>query len=324
MSRRTRAGRRRDGSRLYVATHASASLLALAAVAVTVVMWGLSGVAIKAVKPTGLVTVFYRCWFAIPPLWLTVLAPSVRRRLDGAWLRASMVGGLLFSVHQLLYFTSLKLTSVANVTIIGALQPALVLLVAGRMFGERVTARAVLWSAVALVGTGLVVFGSVGAPSWSGAGDVLAAANLFAFTAYFVVSKRFRERVGPWEYVIGMTTVSGVAVLAVVLASGQDLASPAGWDWVALAALAIFPGTLGHVLTNWAHAHTSAFVVSMMLLAVPVIAALGAVVLLDEALGTLQLAGGAVVLVAIGRIVASARRPAGEELAESAAATDAP
>jgi hypothetical protein len=45
---------------------------------------------------------------------------------------------------------------------------------------------------------------------------------------------------------------------------------------------------------------------------------------LGEALGGLQLAGGTVVLLAIGRIVASARRPASEELAESAAATDAP
>ena len=148
--------------------------------------------------------------------------------------------------------------------------------------------------------------------------------NLFAFTAYFLASKRFRERVGPWEYVIGMTSVSGIVVLAVALLSGQDLRSPVGWDWVVLAALAFFPGTLGHVLTNWAHAHTSAFVVSMMLLAVPVLAALGAVVLLGETLGALQIAGGAVVLVAIGRIVASARRPASEELAESAAATDAP
>ena len=298
--------------------------LALLAVAATVVMWGLSGVAIKAVRPTGLVTVLYRCWFAIPLLWLTAIAPSVRARLDGAWLRASVVGGVLFSLHQILYFTSLKLTSVANVTLIGALQPVLVLLVAGRMFGERVTGRAVVWSLVAVLGTVLVVVGSVGAPSWSGGGDMLATLNLFAFTAYFLASKRFRERVGPWEYVIGMTSVSGIVVLGVALLSGQDVRSPAGWDWVVLAALAIFPGTLGHVLMNWAHAHTSAFVVSMMLLAVPVIAVLGAIVLLGETLGTLQIAGGTVVLVAIASIVASARLPASEELAESAAASDAP
>jgi drug/metabolite transporter (DMT)-like permease len=84
------------------------------------------------------------------------------------------------------------------------------------------------------------------------------------------------------------------------------------------------PTPAGHVLMNWAHAHTSAFVVSMMLLAVPVIAVLGAIVVLGETLGALQIAGGTVVLVAIASIVASARLPASEELAESAAASGAP
>ena len=302
----------------------SRRLLALIAVGSAVAMWGLSGVTIKAVTASGLVTALYRCWFAILPLWLTAAMPGVRRRMNGAWLRASLVGGTLFSVHQILFFTSLKLTNVANVTIIGALQPVLVLLVAGPMFGERTTARSLAWSAVALIGIVLVVLGSVDAPTWSAAGDSLAALNLFAFTAYFLASKRFRERVGPWEYVIGMTTVSGIVILAVAVANGQDLGSPAGWDWPALVALAIFPGTLGHVLLNWAHAHTSAFVISIMLLAVPVIAALSALVLLGEAIAGMQLAGGALVLIAIGTIVASASRRTGEQLAASAAAKDAP
>jgi drug/metabolite transporter (DMT)-like permease len=118
-------------------------LLGIGALCLTVAMWGMSGVAIKVVASTGLVTALYRLWFAIPLLWLSALAPPFRRRLDRRWLGASIVGGALFSVHQMLYFTSLKLTTVADVTIIGALQPALVLLVAGPMFGERADARSV-------------------------------------------------------------------------------------------------------------------------------------------------------------------------------------
>lgn len=302
---------------------ATRPLLGMGALALTVLMWGLSGVAIKAVSTGGLVTALYRLWFAIPPLWLTMLAPSMRGRLTRDWLRASLVGGVLFNLHQLLYFTSLKLTTVANVTIIGALQPVLVLLVAGRMFGETVTRRALALSAIAFAGTVLVVFGAVHTPTWSPLGDLLAWINLFAFTAYFLASKRFRERVGAWEYVVGMTTVAGFLMLAVVLVAGQDLGSPEPWEWAVFVAIAIFPGTLGHVLSNWAHAHVSAFVASMILLAVPVVAALGAYVLLDERITALQLAGGAIVLASIAALVASAPR-APRDLAESAAATDAP
>jgi len=291
---------------------------------VTVFLWGMSGVAIKSLSTGGMVTALYRLWFAIPVLWLTMLLPGMGTRLGAAWLRASLIGGALFSVHQILYFTSLKLTSVANVTIIGALQPALVLLVAGRMFGERMTARAAGWATVAFCGVALVVAGSIESPSWSPTGDFLATLNLFAFSAYFLTSKRFRRNVGAWEYVVGMTTVSGVVMTAVVFATHQDLGSPAPWEWLVLVGIAVFPGTLGHALSNWAHAHVSAFVASIVLLAVPVVAAAGAYLLLGEALGGLQLVGAAIVLGAIARIVSSVRRSAAEALAESAAATDAP
>jgi drug/metabolite transporter (DMT)-like permease len=296
----------------------------VSALVFTVLLWGMSGVAIKATSTTGIVTALYRTWFAIPPLWATMLAPGLRSRLNGDWLRASLVGGALFCVHQMLYFTSLKLTSVANVTIIGALQPALVLLLAGRMFGESVTYRALMWAGVAFFGTMAVVLGAAHAATGSLLGDALATLNLFAFTAYFLASKRFRGRVGPWEYVVGMTTVSGVGMLVAALSTGQDLASPRGTDWIILLGIAIFPGSLGHALTNWAHAHVTAFVASMILLAVPVIAALGAFVCLGEAISGIQIGGGAVVLAAVAMIVVSAQRANQVALAESAAETDAP
>jgi drug/metabolite transporter (DMT)-like permease len=299
-------------------------MLGIAALALTVLMWGMSGVGIKAVSMPGLVTASYRLWFAIAPLWLTMLSPALRRRLDADWLRGSVVGGLLFSVHQILFFTSLKLTSVANVTIIGALQPVLVLAAAGPMFGEVPSRGAMRWSALAFAGTVLVVFGASHTAHWSLAGDLIAGLNLFAFTAYFLASKRIRERVGAWEYVVGMTTVAGIVVLAVTLASGQAQGSPKAWEWLVLASVAVFPGTLGHVLSNWAHAHVSAFVSSMILLAVPVIAAAAAALLLDEQVGALQVVGGLIVLFAIGRIVAGARRATAEALAEGGAGGEAP
>jgi drug/metabolite transporter (DMT)-like permease len=299
--------------------------LALGAVAGAVLTWGCSNVVIKLLSTTGIVSSFYRLWFAIPILWLLpLLVPSTRRRLTRTWLRASLIGGGLFALHQVLFFNSLKLTSVANVAIIGALQPVLVLTVAGRMFGERAGRDAIAWSLVAVVGTATVVVGSRGTPSWSSRGDLLAVFNLFAFTAYFLASKRLRAHVGAAEYVLGMTTVSGVLMLGVALASGQDLLSPHGRDWPLMLFLALFPGTLGHFLTNWAHPHVPAFLVSVLLLAVPVLAAAGAAVFLDEPLNLVQLAGGAMVLIAIGIIVQAAPGARGEELAESAAETDAP
>lgn len=307
------------------AADAKAETLAVVAVAVAVTVWGCSNVVIKLASTTGLITSFYRLWFAIPLLWLIAAGvPSVRRGMTREWLAACLVGGGFFGLHQILFFNSLTLTSVANVTIVGALQPALVLLLAGRIFSEKATLAAIVWSVVAVGGTALVVVGSAGTPAWSPLGDALAVGNLFAFTAYFLASKRIRRRVGAPEYVVGMTTVAGIVVLAAALATRQEFLAPQGWDWGIFVFLAVFPGTLGHVLTNWAHGHASAFSMSIMLLAVPVIASIGAALFLDEALRLVQIVGGTIVLVAIGIIVRSTHAETGEQLAESAAATDAP
>ncbi len=300
-------------------------MLGLVAVATAVVLWGGSSVAIKAVSTSGVVTAFYRLWFAIPLLWLLVaIRPGMRRRLDRGWLGSCLAGGSLFALHQVLFFSAIKLTTVADVTIIGALQPALVLVAAAPLFGERTPARALGWTALGFAGTALVVAGARGAPTWSLSGDAVSFGNLFAFTAYFLASKRIRRSLGAWEYVVGMTTVAGLWMAAVALAMGEPLASPRGWEWAVLAGLAIFPGTLGHVLVNWAHEHVPALSVSTVLLAVPVLAALGAAVFLGEPIRPLQALGGAVVLGSILAVLRSTAPEAADELARSAAATDAP
>lgn len=299
---------------------------ALGAVAVTVLLWGASPVMIKTVGATGLVTAFYRLWLAIPLLWvIAAWRGGWRARLGAQWLRASIAGGLLFGLHQILFFSALKWTSVASVTVIGALQPALVLLVAGPLLGERVSPRAVGWAALAVLGTIAVALGAGVGAGRRLAGDGLAVLNLVAFTAYFVASKRFRVRTAAWEYTLGMTTVAGLVVAVVCVAGGQDLGSPRGGDWLVLFLIGALPGTLGHVLTNWAHAHTSAFAVSNLLLAAPVLATGLAWVFLGEALQTFQVLGGALTLFGIAMVIGSTRSyELRDELAEAAAETDAP
>jgi len=299
--------------------------LALLAVAVAVLTWGCSNVVIKGIAVPGLVASFYRLWFSLPLLWAIPLvhAPS-RARLDRDWLRAAAIGGTLFAVHQVFFFSALKQTTVANVALIGSLQPPLVLFVARRWFGEPIAPWALPLSLVAVGGAAMVVAGAAGMPGWNPFGDLLAVANLFAFTAYFLTTKRLRDRAGATEYMIGMTSVAALIMLVICIASGQPLLAPRGWQWASLLGLALFPGTLGHFLASWAYPHASAFAVSILFLAVPVVATAGAVVFLGETLGPMQLIGAAVVLVAVAAVVLSQPARTGEELAESVVETDAP
>lgn len=298
--------------------HSTGDRFGVPAVLLATVAWGSGSVVTKMVTASGMSTVMVRLWLGVPiglSLW------ALRRRWP-TWesLRRCIPGGVLFGIHVSLFFSALKLTSVANVTFIGALQPVLVLLVAGRWLGEKATPRLLALSAAAMGGVALVVYGNEAVPG-ALLGDLLAVANIVVWTIFFVYTKKARDHVEAVDYQATMTVIAALVVTPVALALGADAGEIDGLDWLWLAFIALVPGTLGHLLMNWAHRYVDATVSSLVILAVPVVAAAGAAVLLGEAVTWMQAAGGAVVLASIGAIVAGSTRT-GADLAVAVAEAD--
>lgn len=277
-----------------------------------VIIWGLSSVLVKQTTLGALHLAFYRLWCGVGVM--AVIAALSRRRPRWRSLLASAAGGALFGFNILLYFGGIKATSIADVTLISALQPGLVMVVAGRLFGERVTVRDLAWTAIAFFGIATFVAGSSSTPVWSLRGDVLAVGALFAWTAYFLVTKRVRSRVESVEYQMGVMVFASLVVTPVTLLSRQPFRPVAPRDWLLIAVIALVPGAGGHLLLTWAHRHVEARVSSLVLVGVPVVAATAAFVFLGEPVGPLQAVGGAIVVIAIGAVVASHRRAADESL----------
>ena len=117
-----------------------------AAAAIAMASWGFAGVLVKLTSLDDLALTFYRAWLGLAVM-LAILGVA-RRRLTWRVIRASVVGGLFYAVQIGLFFAALKRTSVADVMLIGALQPVLVLFVAGRWFGETVDGWKVFWTIV--------------------------------------------------------------------------------------------------------------------------------------------------------------------------------
>ena len=278
------------------------------AVLFAVTVWGGVAVVAKLVDDIdGLVLGFHRLWIASVVTLAIFLATG--GRLSWRLLRLSLWGGIAFGLDIVLFFSALKHTTVANATVIGALQPALVLLVAGRLFGERITAAIVTWSMIAIGGVVVVMYGSSGTPVWSLTGDLLALGALLAWTGYFVASKQVRRDLNAFEYLTGMVIVATVAVAPVALLSGQRLEPGGldGWAWITL--LAVGSGGFGHLLVNWAHDHVDLSVMSLLTLAVPVVAVVSAAVFLDEGIVLTQVVGMAIVVVSLGVVVLRTTTP---------------
>ena len=253
----------------------------------------------KHIGVQGIPLTWHRLWLGALATGAIVLAS--RRPFTLADLRASVPGGVAFAINAALFFVAVKQTTVANATVIAALQPALLLVVVGPLFGERVDTRAVTVTFVAIAGVAAVVFGSADSAAWSPLGDLLAVGALLAWAWYFVTAKQARAHLGSLPFLLGIQLVGAVLLTPPALLSGQRLGMGAG-DWGWLAVMVLIPGAVGHLFMNWAHRYTSMQLTSALTLAIPVVATLTAAVTLDEPLVAVQVLGMAIVLASLGAI----------------------
>lgn len=284
----------------------------VAAAAAGTFTWGVGIILIKLTTSPFLIASFYRHVFAVPIL---IVAWRLTSDRSLPW-RAAGFGGVLFAGHQIAHFSALRYSTAAIVTIFFSLQPILVGAAGGRFTGERTTVRFYLWSVVAIVGCAIVVLASTGDAQTTPLGTTLAIINLVVWSAYYLATKRARENVTTISWIFVMTIVSGACVGLIALTAGQSFALTNGREIGYLAAVAIVPGTIGHLLVTWAHPRIHAAASSAIILGVPIVAAIGAAIFNDEPFGPVHAFGA---LVALGATAVAMRHlppPVTEEAAE--------
>jgi len=281
--------------------------LGMLAATSAVVVWGASSVLIKQVHDlTGLSVACYRIWLGA--ILVTVLFVATGGRVTRQLLRTSLWGGLAFTADLVLFFCAVQETSIANATVIGALQPLLVLVIAGRLFGERARTAELGWGAVAVAGTALVVLGGDAGGANSTYGNVLAVGALVAWTAYFVFTKTARQVLTAFEYLTGMAIVAAIAVLPLPLLFEGTMRATDASGWLTIVYITVINGLLGHFLMAFAHGHVTLLTLSLLTLAIPVFAAAGAAIWIEEALTGAQVVGMAIVLGALALVSLSTAR----------------
>jgi len=275
---------------------------------VAVVAWAASGVIAKAVDLPSLVVVLYRFWLSSIIFVGYLTALGIRRgEVQLTWhkLRVALPGGLGLAADVAFFFSAVKLTTVANATIVIALQPLLMMYLGTRLLGERVRGAQIAWSVVALCGVGVLVFGSSGLPEWSLEGDLLSVGALFAWTAYLFFSKSTGDRLTPLEYTAATGLITAVVNTPLVFLFGQELTWPDQRDWLLIGAMVLGSGMGAHLLMNWSIQRIPVWFGSTMLsMLIPACAAGLAWLFLDERMNGLQVVG---ILVTLGSLLAITR-----------------
>ncbi len=251
-----------------------------------------------------LVISFYRLLFStamLAPfaLWQVHREGFVLHRGDLSFMAGV---GLMLAAHFATWVTSLEYTSVASSAVIVTTESLWVPLGAMYLLREHVGARVWAGVLVAFGGGLLLVAGDFGETRFGGRallGDMLAFAGALAASLYFLAGRRLRQRYTLLTYATLVYAFSTAFLGLMVLARGESLWPYSTTAFGFLFLFAFFPMILGHTLINYLLKWIPPHYVSTSILAEPVVSAVLALVLLQEAIGTLVLVGGLIILTGI-------------------------
>jgi drug/metabolite transporter (DMT)-like permease len=204
---------------------------------------------------------------------------KVRGRRDIALLAVYSLFGVI--LNQLLYITALTMTTATAAQTLVTAGPAMTLLIAIVM--RRETATPMKWAGIALAAAGALLLVGVGVSEGRALGNVLALANVAAYSIYLVISRDLLRRynaltVITWVFgfgVIGMLPWGLGPALREVGGAGRD-------TWLAMAWIILFPSVAAYYLNVWALARAEASLVSTFVYLQPMLTAALASMILKE------------------------------------------
>ena len=206
---------------------------------------------------------------------------------------------VVLAIHFAAWIASLSMTSVIRSVTLVTTQPLFAGLL-GRMIGDRAPWSLYAGGAVAVVGTVVMISGD-GDGGGHLTGDLLALLGAVAAAGYFVVGRSVRADVelGGWLALLHVT--AAVLLGGCALAFGIPLrALDVGLEpMLAIVALGLVPGVIGHGLLNWSVRRVPVHVVSLVVLLEPVGATALAAVLLGRGVVLRETLGAAIVLAGI-------------------------
>ena len=244
--------------------------------------------------PSGIIA-FYRLLFTLAFLVPALLARKKEREqlvhLNGRQLRLAVISGALLAVHWVMWFESLRYTSVASSTVLVSLQPLFSILFGALFLKERVSKWGMVGVFLAIFGSAIIGWGDFqvsGAAFW---GDVLSFASAGVISLHFLFGQLLRRKLDVLPYTVVCYTASTVCLAIYALAAGQSFSGYSCQTWGCFLGLALFATVGGQCVFNLLLKYLTASAVTMGILGEPVGTIILAFFIFGESITLQQTAG---------------------------------
>jgi len=249
-------------------------------------------------------TAFWRVLLALPLVW--AWSGIHRSRLPLKGLPASLrdygqlfLAGWFFAVDLSLWHWSIKMTSVANATLLVNFAPVFVTFGSWLVFRQKIRFIFLSGMALALAGMALIAGHNFQISLRHFWGDALSFSAALFYAGYLLSIKTLRERFATSTIMSWSGLAAATTLIIITLLSEEPLYFSGLQGWIVLLGLALISQVAGQSLITFALAQLPAAFSSVALLFQPVTAAFLAWFLLQEPIRGWQAYGGFLVLLGI-------------------------
>ncbi len=262
-----------------------------------------SAIFVRLANAPSAVTAFFRLFFAaLILLPFLLMNPQGRRQLSGLsqkqW-RLGILSGLLLSAHYMLWFESLRYTSVASSTVLVTLQPLFSIVWGTFFLKERYGKRALAGCVVAIAGCFVIGWGDFQISARALLGDAMALLAAGIISIYFLIGQLLRKELSAVPYSVVSYSSSAVFLACYALLLHTPFTGYPGSAWCAFLGLAFISTVCGQFIFNWLLKWLPATVISMSILGETVGTCLLAYLILHELISFQQGVGIVVILLGL-------------------------
>lgn len=209
------------------------------------------------------------------------------------------LAGVFFFIHFLLWFHSVQRTTIANSVIIFNLSPVFVAIGAKFFHKEKLTTPLLHAIFLGLLGILIIEWNAFSIDTIGVLGDFLALASAMCFSMYLLLAKRLRQNGLNLSLTFYFNAICVVGFAVASFGRGLSFFDYPTSSWLTFLALAIVPSLLGHTLYTYSLKYIRATVASCSKLLEPVLAAISAAWVFNEAVPPNTIIGFLLILVGL-------------------------
>ncbi|MCX8046447.1 DMT family transporter [Anoxybacillus gonensis] len=261
-----------------------------------------SAIFVKFTDAPSAVIAFYRLFFAVvfmTPLFIVKHIRETKQMKKKDWAFA-VLSGTLLAFHFILWFESLRYTSVASSVVLVTLQPIFAFVGGFFFFKEKMTMSEWVSALLAILGSVIISWGDFRISGKALYGDMLALIACAMVTGYWLVGQHLRKQFSLITYTYIVYGIASLVLSVYVSLFRYSFLSYNANDWWWFILLAVIPTLFGHSLFNWAMKWVNAAMVSMAILFEPIGAIILAYIWLDEQVYLSQGIGSFFIIIGIG------------------------